>query len=167
MPFCFALPTAAMPNNRRYRNINYAKLSYELGYQDIALTELQKFLQAYPESEYNNEAKELLVGMLANTNNYKDALTLIESVKTPSANARRLYPKILYGRATELINDGMLVSANDLLTKAEADPNNGSVLPYIQFWKGEIAYRLNKVDDAIRYYFDYLKKQCNEWRSKS
>jgi len=137
---------------------NYAKLSYELGYQDVALDELQEFLNKYPQSEYNNEAKELLVNMLASTNNYKDALALLESVKNPSANARKLYPVVLYGRATELINDGMLVSANDLLTKAEADANNTAVLPQIQFWKGEISYRLNKLDDAIRYFFEYLKR---------
>ncbi|OQP62969.1 tetratricopeptide repeat protein [Niastella populi] len=137
---------------------NYAKLSYELGYQDVALTELQEFLTKYPQSDYNNEAKELLVNMLASTNNYKDALALLESLKTPSPNARRLYPVVLLGRATEMINDGMLVTANDLLTKAEADANNTSVLPQIQFWKGEISYRLNKVDDAIRYFFEYLKR---------
>jgi TolA-binding protein len=136
---------------------NYAKLSYELGYQDVALSELQEFLTKYPQSEYNNEAKELLVNMLASTNNYKDALVLLESLKSPSPNARRLYPVVLLGRATELINDGMLVTANDLLTKAEGDANNTSVLPQIQFWKGEISYRLNKVDDAIRYFFEYLK----------
>lgn len=136
---------------------NYARLSFELGYQDVALTELQKFLATWPRSEYNNEARELLVGMLANTNNYKDALVLVEGVKNPSPNAKKIYPKILYGRATELINDGMLVSANDLLTKAETQPDNASVLPYVHFWKGEIAYRLNRLDDAIRYYFEYLK----------
>ncbi len=157
------LLSASNSSNAKQQEVsqyNYAKLSYELGYQDIALTELQKFLQAYPQSEYNNEAKELLVSMLANTNNYKDALVLVESVKSPSQNAKQLYPKILYGRATELINDGMLVSANDLLTKAEADPNSGSVLPFIQFWKGEIAYRLGKLDEAIRYYFEYLKSSA-------
>lgn len=138
-------------------SFNYAKLSFELGYQDVALTELQKFLATYPNSEYNAEARELLINVLANTNNYKDALTLIEGVKNPSPNARRIYPKILYGRATELINDGMLVTANELLTRAEAMPDNGSVLSLVQFWKGEIAYRLNKTDDAIRYYFEYLK----------
>jgi tetratricopeptide (TPR) repeat protein len=95
--------------------------------------------------------------VLANTNNYKDALSLLEGVKSPSANARRLFPKILYGRATELANDGMLVTAMELLTRAEIDPNNASILPYVQFWKGEISYRLNKIDDAIRYYFEYLK----------
>jgi TolA-binding protein len=123
----------------------------------VALTELQEFLETYPASEYITEAKELLVGVLANTNNYKDALTLMEELKSPSQNAKQVYPKILFGRATELINDGMLASANELLTKAEKDPNNRSVLPYIQFWKGEIAYRTNKIDDAIRYYFEYLK----------
>lgn len=151
---------AANNSNAKQKEIslfNYAKLSYELGYQDLALTELQRFIQAYPQSEYNNEARELTVSVLANTNNYKDALALLESVKSPSPNARRLYPKILYGRATELANDGMLVTALELLTRAEIDPNSGSVLPYVQFWKGEISYRLNKTDDAIRYYQEYLK----------
>ena len=43
------------------------------------------------------------------------------------------------------------------MTRAEVMPNNKSVYPFIQFWKGEIAYRLNKVDDAIRHFFEYLK----------
>ena len=66
-------------------------------------------------------------------------------------NAKRLIPRILYGRATELVNDGMLLNANELLDKALKSPNNASVLPYINFWKGEIAYRLSRIDDAIRY----------------
>jgi TolA-binding protein len=155
--FLFCASNSSNEKQREISMYNYAKLSYELGYQDVALTELQKFLQTYPDSEYNTEARELLVGVLANTNNYKDAMALMEGLKTPSQHARQVYPKILYGRATELINDGMLVPANELLTKAEKEPNNRSVLPYIQFWKGEIAYRMNNIDDAIRYYFEYLK----------
>ncbi|MBC7827407.1 MAG: tetratricopeptide repeat protein [Chitinophagaceae bacterium] len=158
--FLFCASNSSNAKQREISMYNYAKLSYELGYQDVALTELQKFLQTYPNSEYNVEAKELLVGVLANTNNYKDALALMEGLKSPSQNAKKVYPQILYGRATELINDGMLVSANELLTKAEKDPNNRSVLPYIQFWKGEIAYRLNNIDEAIRYYFEYLKSNA-------
>jgi len=154
------LVAASNNSNSRQREIamfNYAKLSYELGYQDVALTEFQKFLDTYKSSEYGNEARELLVNVLANTNNYKDALTMVEAMPAGSQNGRSQYAKILYGRATELANDGMLLAANDLLTKAEKDPGNGTYLPYIQFWKGEIAYRLNRIDDAIRYYFEYLK----------
>ena len=38
-------------SNRKQQEIsrfNYAKLSYELGYQDIALSEMNKFLDLYP-----------------------------------------------------------------------------------------------------------------------
>ena len=31
------------------------------------------------------------------------------------------------------------------------------MLPLVQFWRGEIAYRTNNIDEAIRYYFDYLR----------
>jgi len=155
--FLFCSSNSSNKDQKEISLFNYAKLSYELGYQDVALIEFQKFLQTYPESSYNSEAKELLVGVLANTNNYKDALTAMEGLKSPNSNTRAVYSKILYGRATELINDGMLISANDLLTKAEKEAANSSILPYVLFWKGEIAYRLNKTDDAIRYLFEYLK----------
>jgi tetratricopeptide (TPR) repeat protein len=155
--FLFCSSNSSNASQKEISQFNYAKLSYELGYQDIALTELQSFLQQYPSSNYNKEAKELLVSVLAGTNNYRDALTLIDSLDHPSENARRLYPRILYGRATEMANDGLLLGAKDLLDKALKDSYNGSVLPYINFWKAEIAYRLNNIDDAIRYYFEYLK----------
>jgi tetratricopeptide (TPR) repeat protein len=152
--------SASNSSNRGQKEIavyNYAKLSYELGYQDVALTELRRFIDSFPSSAYQAEARDLLVGVLANTNNYKDALALLEAIDQPSENAKRVYPRILYGRATEYINDGMLVTANELLDKVLKDPYNAPVLPFTQFWKGEISYRLNNVDEAIRYLFDYLK----------
>jgi TolA-binding protein len=154
--FLFSSSNNSNQTQREISRFNYAKLSYELGYQDEALKSLRAFLNDYPNSQYNTEATELLVGALANTNNYRDALALLESLKYPSANAKRLYPRILYGRATELINDGRLAEADALLDKALRDPNNASVLPLVNFWKGEIAYRNNNIDDAIKYYHAYL-----------
>jgi len=155
--FAFCASNNSNPDQKEISTFNYAKLSFELGYQDVALRELKKFLETYPNSTYNTEARELLVDLGTQTNNFKDALALIEGIQNPSENAKRLYPRILYGRATEYINDGMLVTANDLLDKALKDPNSGSILPLINFWKGEISYRLNKLDDAIKYLFEYLK----------
>jgi TolA-binding protein len=154
--FLFGSVNNSNKTQREISRFNYAKLSYELGYQDEALKSLRSFLNDYPNSTYIDEATELLVGALANTNNYKDALALIESLRYPTATTRRLYPKILYGRATELINDGRMEEANALLDKALKDQNNASVLPFINFWKGEIAYRNNNIDDAIKYYYAYL-----------
>ncbi|MHA4810025.1 tetratricopeptide repeat protein [Flavitalea flava] len=155
--FLFCSSNSSNPAQKEISRFNYAKLSFELGYQDIALSELQDFLQQYPASTYNKEAREILVTVLAKTNNYKDALALIDSLDHPSEASQRLYPRILYGRATEMVNDGLLISANELLDKALKNPYNASVLPYIQFWKGEISFRLNKLDDAVHYYTDYLK----------
>lgn len=134
----------------------YAKLSYELGYQDEALNSLGEFLNEYPNSVYNTEAKELMIAVLTNTNNYKDAQAFFDGLEKPSENAKRIYPRILYGRATELINDGRLDEANALLDKALKDPNSGPISPLLNFWKGELSYRNNKLDDAIQYYHAYI-----------
>jgi TolA-binding protein len=155
--FLFCASNSSNDYQKEVSSFNYAKLSYELGYQDIALTELQRFIAGYAASAYVNEARELLVSVLANTNNYKDALILLESLKEPSENAKRLYARVLYGRSTELVNDGLLIGANDLLDKALKASYNSDVLPYINFWKGEIAFRLEKTDEAMRYYLEYLK----------
>lgn len=155
--FLFCSANSSNEKQKEISHFNYAKLSYELGYQDVALNEFQKFIEKYPQSEYSAEAKDLLVGVLAKTSNYQDAITLISQMKNPSPTAKQVYPRILYGRAGELINDGQLDQARQLLDAAEKSPNNQSVLPLIQFWKGELAYRSNNLDDAIRYYFDYLR----------
>lgn len=154
--FLFCASNSSNPTQKEISKYQYAKLSYELGYQDEALNSLSSFLSDYPNSTYNAEAKELLVSALANTNNYKDALALLESLNKPSENAKRLYPRILYGRATEYINDGRLADADALLDKALKDPNNASVLPLVNYWKGEIAYRNNNLDNAIKYYNAYV-----------
>ena len=135
---------------------NYAKLSYELGYQDIALNEMRTFLNDYPNSTYITEAKEILVGLLANTNNFNDALTLYQSFGTPTASMQKVYPRILYGRAVEYVNDQQLIKADELFTKILSLPTS-SVSAYANFWKGEIAYRLPDYDAAIRNLSIYLQ----------
>ena len=154
--FLFSASNNSNLVQREISRFNYAKLSYELGYQDEALKSLRSFLNDYPSTQYRDEAVELLVGALANTNNYRDALTLLEGIQSPSASVRRLMPRILYGRATELINDGRLAEADAMLDRALKDPNNAAILPFVNFWKGELAYRDNNIDDAIRYYHAYL-----------
>lgn len=138
----------------------YAKLSYELGYQDIALNELKKFLNDYPNSEYETEAKELLVGLLANTNNFSDALRLYESMGKPTVAMQKVYPRILFGRAVEYINDQQIIRADELLTKVLADQYAGPILPFVNFWKGEIALRNQKHDEAIKYFTAYLQSSA-------
>ena len=87
-----AASNSSNPTQQEISRFNYAKLSYEFGYQDEALKSFQTFLNDYPNSQYRDEAIELLVGALANTNNYKDALTLLESIRSPH-KVKRLLPR--------------------------------------------------------------------------
>ncbi|MES2372973.1 MAG: tetratricopeptide repeat protein [Bacteroidota bacterium] len=136
---------------------NYGKLSYELGYMDQALKAFQSFIPTYPRSTYLQEARELLVNTLANTSNYKDALRLYESLAQKSDNVIKLYPRLLYGSAVELINDQNIERADSLLTKLLVAPYNTAQLPLANFWKGEIAYRNGQTDQSITYFLNYLK----------
>ena len=154
--FAYCAANSSIAAQKEVALFNYAKLSYELGYQDIALNELKKFITDYPQSVYNKEARELMVGLLANTNNYRESLELLQSLSSPSDAAKQLYPRVAYGRAMELINDQNLDEADQLLDKVLKDPLNGPVLSPTRFWKGEIAYRNDNLDDAIRYYNEYL-----------
>jgi len=154
--FLFCASNSSDKKQQEISKYQYAKLSYELNYQDEALTSLKAFLNDYPNSEYNTEAKDLLVGVLTNTNNYREALSLLDGMSSLTPNAKRLYPRILYGRATELINDGRLAEAETLIDKALKDPNNGSIIGLLSFWKGELSYRKNNLDDAIKYYNAYV-----------
>lgn len=154
--FLFCARNSSNPSQQEISQFNYGKLSYELGFPDIALTELQQFLTRYPNSTYTGEAREILVGVMARTSNYKDALALLDGIRNPSEQVKQFYPGILYGRATELINDGVLPAADQLLDRAIKAPYNQAILPLVNFWKGEIAFRNGKTDEAIRYYNEYL-----------
>lgn len=155
--FLFCASSNSNPTQKEISSFSYAKLSYELGYTDIALKDLQQYLKDYPDSKNTQEAKELLVAVLSNTSNFKEALALFESLPTQSENAKKIYPRILYGRAIELINDQQIEKADALFNRILTVPYNNTQLPFTNFWKGEIAYRTGNLEDAIGYLTAYLR----------
>ncbi len=140
---------------------NYAKLSFDLDYQDIALSEIKSFLKDYEGSYYYSEAKEILVSLLAKTNDFKEGLALYDSIKNPSAALKKVYPTLLYGRAVELINDQQLSDAAKLLSKITVLADAIKIFPYAKFWLGEIAYREKRYDDAVLHLNDFLQSKVS------
>ena len=159
--FLFCELNNSNKEQKEISKFNYGKLSYELGYLDVALNELKEFAAAYPKSDYINEAKELLVSVLARTNNYKEALELVNAVGMKTETVKRIYPKILYGRSVELINDQQIVQADELLNRIFSAAYNETQLPYANFWKGEIAFRTNEYDSSVYYLLAYLRSPVN------
>lgn len=158
--FQYSAFNSSNKQQQKVSRFSYAKLSYELGYQDVALNELKSYIRDYPNSEYDTDAKEILVNLLAGTNNFKDALTIYNSFDKPTAMMQKAYPRIMYGRAIEYINDQQLAQADDLLNKVISNPQSAMLLPYANFWKGEIAYRQQRYDDAIRYLNNYVQSNA-------
>lgn len=155
--FLFCSLNSSNAFQKQVSRFSYAKLSFELGYNDIAADDFQRFINDYPQSAYQQEAKELLVNVLANTSNYKDALKLFESLPSQSDNVKKVYPRILYGRAVELVNDQQINEAEQLIDRLMQVPYSSSLMPFANFWKGEIAYRTDRLDDAINYLSTFLK----------
>ena len=155
--FLFCASNSSNNEQKEISKFQYAKLSYDLGYQNEALNGLRNFVREYPMSVYNVEAKELLVAALANTNNYKDALNVLEEIKNPTSQTRLLISRVYFGRATELINDGLLLEADRLLDRALQNSSDNNLKALIYFWKGEIAYRQNNNDNAIQFLNNYLQ----------
>ncbi len=154
--FCAANNSNAV--QKEVSAFNYGKLSYDLGYMDVALQAFEEFVKKYPSSSYIQEARELLVNTLANTSNYKKALQLYETLGVKSDNVIRLYPRLLYGSAVELLNDQLTDKATELLNRLLNAPYNNAQLPLAYFWKGEIAYRKGDVDSAAWFLQNYLKQ---------
>ncbi|MBW8683698.1 tetratricopeptide repeat protein [Chitinophaga rhizophila] len=154
--FAFCARNSANPQQQEVSRFNYGKLSYELGYQDAAITELTSFVNSYPRSAYNKEAREILVNLFTNTNNFNDALTIIEAMPEKTPAVLKAYQKVAFGRATEQINDQQLAEADRLLDIAIKNPYDKNLVQLSHFWKAEIAMRQNRTDNAISHLNVYL-----------
>ncbi|HVI49117.1 MAG TPA: tetratricopeptide repeat protein [Chitinophaga sp.] len=155
--FAFCARNSSNAEQQEISRFNYGKLSYELGYQDAALSELTQFVKTYPQSAYNKEAREILVNLFMNTNNYRDGLATIELIPDKNPTVLKAYQKVAYGRATELINDQQLAEADRLLDIAINHPYDPKIKQLAHFWKAEIALRQNKTDKSITNLNAYLK----------
>lgn len=158
--FLFCSRNSIDAGQRESARFLYAKLSYQLGFFDEALTGMQSFMVDYPHSSYLGEIKELQLAVLAATSNYKEALIMLDQLKSPSETALRLFAPILFGRAAELINDGELNTAEALIDRALTDRYNQSLLAYLFFWKGELAFRDQRYSVAVDYLQQYLKTEA-------
>lgn len=164
--FQYSAYNSSNPEQQRISKFNYAKLSYELDYQDIALSEIKKYLNDYPGSDYDNEAREIMISLLANTNNFDEGLSLYKTLSKSSAAAQKVYARLLYGKSVQLINEQRLAEADDLLNLILANNNAGIISSFAKFWKGEIAYRQQRYTNTQKYLIEYLDSKA-PWQGEA
>lgn len=133
-------------------NYAYAKLAYELGNPDLAISEMEKMLAADPGGDRANELRELLSQAYVNANNYNKAIAYIESLPARNANVNRAYQKATLLKGMEYFNKEDYAQAVASFEKSLQTPLDDEYTGEAAFWAGE-AYAIgNKHEQAIKRY---------------
>jgi tetratricopeptide (TPR) repeat protein len=132
-------------------NLNYAKLSYEIGnsYQSTPAV-LMAFLKKYPNNANNTEIEKLLIDSYISSKNYKEALVLLEKNKSPEN--KLAYQKVTFYRGLELYTDSNYQEAATLFEKSLDQQKDAKFTARATFWKGETEYVLDDFKNAVLSY---------------
>ena len=128
---------------------NYAKLAAELQKNNIAIKAIQKFLNDYPDSEYQSEAQSIMASIYLSTKNYKAAIEVLEKIPNMDNKTKVAYQVLTYHRAEELYLNNEFQNAHVLFLKSLKHPMDKKLEAQAYFWLGEIAYKLGDFDESI------------------
>ena len=155
------LALTAFDNARKFKSdirlseestYQFAKISYDLGHPDQAISEFEKFLITFPGSQYTTEVKELLSQAYVNANNYNKAIEYIETLPRRGPNIDRAYQKATFLKGAELFNDGDYARAVQLFERSLQTPIDFNFAAEANFWSAEAFSIGKKYDQAIPRY---------------
>ncbi|RYZ54900.1 MAG: tetratricopeptide repeat protein, partial [Sphingobacteriales bacterium] len=135
----------------------YGKLSYDMGYYDIALNSLRTMVRDYPSSAYATEAKTLIGDLLLRSNSYADAFEELRNVTARDEAYRAAWQKITYGYAMQQMQLGNTAFSDSLLTLSLREPADRARAAAAHFWKGDIAYNAGRFGHAVENFSSYIK----------
>jgi TolA-binding protein len=135
---------------------NAAKLAVDDGLDEVAINTLLDFIKSFPASTLIGDAKELLTDIYVHTNNYQEAIALLETFENKSPKLKSAYQKAAFNRGVELFHDHSWNASLFNFDKSLKYPIDNQLLIDAYYWKGEIAYAQNKMEDAIQGYTKYI-----------
>ncbi len=133
----------------------YAKLSFELGFEDMAMNSLASFLNNYPSTRFFAEANDIMFTHYAKTNNFKKAINFLNASNSTIITDPSVKARVYFGRGMELINDLDYKEADAMMASALQQKERSYGGPAL-FWRGELAYRTEQYDQAINFFSTYL-----------
>lgn len=136
---------------------NYAKLSYELEFHQVALDAIQEYLDTYKTNKRNEEAKTLLAEVLLSTKNYRNAVDVLESFPLTSKEARAAYQKVTYYRGLEYYNERAFENGISMFMRSEANRYDEEVYALSLYWKAEAMYEVRKYKEAVANFNKFLQ----------
>jgi tetratricopeptide (TPR) repeat protein len=136
--------------------MNYAKLSYELGFDNDAIS---AFMKISPNSKYYVESQNLLSSIFLNTRDYDKALEILRSLKDKTQSLNITYQKVCYFRGVQYFNEGNHVKAIELFNEALNNTVHPETTALCYYWKAESLYLTDKTDACIKEYEKYMLAQ--------
>lgn len=130
----------------------YAKVSYDLGMPDQAITELEGLLKEYPTSSHKDEIRELLSQAYVNASNYNKAIEYIEAMPKRGPSVDRAYQKATLLKGIELYNKEQYPEAVQYFEKSLQFPLDPQYVAEASFWCGETFSLGRKLDQAATQY---------------
>ena len=129
---------------------NYAKLSCELN--ESAYNEniraMESYLKQYPQTNHKTEVQEILTELYCSTNNYKDAIRLLEQIPQRNAALEQAYQRAVLNRGIELCNSGKLDEGEAMYAKAVKINAVPRITADANYLLGESHYRVKHYDEA-------------------
>lgn len=148
----------ASPTVREDAYFNYAKLSYEISnpYED-AITTLNDFLDAFPDSPHKKEINRYLANLYVTTRDYERAMEAIERTGMQSPDMKEAYQKVAFYRASELFNALKYEAAIDKYRESLKFNINNTIAALSHYWIGEAEYRLGNYNEALEQFETFRK----------
>ncbi len=135
---------------------NYAKLSFELEFHPVALDAVQLFLKTYPRSAKINDAKILQAEVLLSTKNYKDAVSVLESIPNKNAEAKLAYQKVTYFRGLEFYNERAFENSISLFMRSVAAAPDRELEALATYWLAEAMFEVRKYKESVVQFEKFL-----------
>lgn len=135
---------------------NYAKLSYELDFHQVALDAVQEYRAKYPNSR-KEEATTLLAEVLLSTKNYRAAVDVLEFIDRTTKESRTAYQKVTFYRGLEYYNERAFENAISMFMRSEANRHDEEVYALATYWKAEAMYEVRKYKEATANFNKFLQ----------
>jgi len=145
---------------------NSAKLSFEMGKYNDAVSELKAFINQYPNSKNIVEAKSLLGKSFEVTNDFKAALETLESLDNLTPELKRTYQKMAYARGLEMYVDNKKQAALTHFNKALKYTPDNRTHALTRFWMGTAYNDLGNTAKAEEFLTDYIRMAGNTSEGK-
>jgi TolA-binding protein len=142
---------------------NYAMLIYETAYTGFneAVTIFEQFLNTFPKSNYADKVSNSLTEVYMTSKNYAATLASIEKIRYPNSRIVGAKQRILFEIGTQELINGNSEKAKESFEKAiELGDREGDTFAESHYWRGEIAFREGKFNEATGYFQSYISNSA-------